>query len=135
MDDCSGQVVAYACERLLAAGALDAYIVPIIMKKGRPGQLVTVLCRPGDVAGLEQILFSETTTLGVRRHEAVRSKLQREIVPVQTRFGSIRLKLAHSAQGVQAWPEYEDCAAAAHANGVALREVQEEALHVWRGQT
>ena len=132
VDDATGQTVAYACECLLAAGALDAHIVPIIMKKGRPGQVVTVLCRPDDVDALERILFTETTTLGVRRHEAQRSKLERESVSVTTRFGPIRLKLGrHAGCVVQAWPEYEDCAAAARQSGTPLREVQEETLRVW----
>ena len=135
VDDSTGQVVAYACERLLTVGALDAYTVPIIMKKGRPGQLMTVLCRPDDVAAMERVLFEETTTLGVRRHDAVRTKLPRETVEVATRFGPIRLKLARPGEpGVQAWPEYEDCAAAARARGVPLREVQHEALRVWAEQ-
>jgi pyridinium-3,5-bisthiocarboxylic acid mononucleotide nickel chelatase len=135
VDDSTGQVVAYACERLLAVGALDAYIVPIIMKKGRPGQLMTVLCRPDDVAAMERVLFEETTTLGVRRHDAARTKLPRETVEVATRFGPIRLKLARPGEpDVQAWPEYEDCVAAARACGVPLREVQHEALRVWAEQ-
>ena len=134
VDDSPGQNLAYACERLLRTGALDAYIVPIIMKKGRPGQLITVLCRPEDVNAMERVLFEETTTLGVRRHEATRAKLPRSVVQVETRFGPIRLKVAAAGPGERAWPEYEDCSAAARAGGVSLREVQEEALRVWRAQ-
>ena len=132
VDDASGQLVAYACEQVLAAGALDAFIVPIIMKKGRPGQLLTVLGRPEDAAALEVVLLRETTTFGVRRHECERSKLARESVTVATRFGPIRVKVGRrDDRTVQAWPEYDDCAAAARAKGASLREVQQEALRVW----
>ena len=129
VDDATGQVVAYACERLLEGGALDVYVVPIIMKKGRPGQLLTVLCRPDDVAALEAVMFRETTTLGIRRHACQRTKLARELVSVETRYGPIRVKVASRAGAMlRAWPEYEDCAAAARGAGVSLRDVQQAAL-------
>jgi hypothetical protein len=132
LDDATGQALAFACDRALAAGALDAYIVPIIMKKGRPGQLVTVLCRAEQAAELESLLLRETGTFGVRRHECRRAKLAREQVSVQTRFGPIRVKVGRRGDDVlRAWPEYEDCAAAALAHGVPLRVVQDEALSTW----
>ena len=132
VDDATGQSLAYACERLLEAGALDVYIVPIIMKKGRPGQLLTVLCGPGDVARLERLVFAETSTFGVRRYEAGRTKLARRHVTVETRYGPIRIKLGElGGKLAQAWPEYEECAAAARTAGVSLREVQQEALRAW----
>ena len=132
VDDTTGQALGYACEHLLAAGALDAYIVPIIMKKGRPGQLLTVLCRPRDADALETLLFAETSTFGLRRSETRRAKLAREHATVETRFGTIRIKLGQrSGRTVQAWPEYDDCVAAARTAGAPLREVQQEALRVW----
>lgn len=132
MDDATGQAVAYAVGRLLEAGALDAYSVPITMKKGRPGLLVTVLARPGDVPALEALLFAETTTLGIRRHLCQRHCLAREHVTVTTPFGPIRVKIGRRAgQVARAWPEYEDCAAAARAAGQSLRAVQEAALAEW----
>lgn len=132
MDDATGQSLGYACQRLLEAGALDAYIVPIIMKKSRPGQLLTVLCRPRDADALETLLFAETSTFGLRRSEARRAKLAREHVTVDTRFGQIRIKLGQrGGKTVQAWPEYDDCAAAARKAGAPLREIQQEALRVW----
>lgn len=132
VDDATGQNVAYAVERLLEAGALDVFTVPIGMKKGRPGQLVTVLCRPTDAAALEAILFGETTTLGVRRHECQRTALERATQTVTTRFGALRVKVGRRGdQVVQAWPEYEDCAAAARTHGVPLRAVQDAALREW----
>lgn len=132
VDDATGQSLGYACERLLEAGALDAYIVPIIMKKGRPGQLLTVLCRPNHADALEAHVLAETGTLGLRRHEARRSKLTRRNVAVETRFGTIRVKLGQrGGKVVRAWPEYDDCATAAREAGVPLQEVQQEALRVW----
>lgn len=135
VDDATGQTVAYACERLLAAGALDAFVVPIIMKKGRPGQLVTVLCRPDDSVTLEDVLFRDTTTFGIRRQQCYRTKLTRTEVTVATPFGPIRLQVGRRGDAVvQAWPEYEECAAAARRANVSLRAVQEAALSAWSQQ-
>ncbi|MGD8451426.1 MAG: nickel pincer cofactor biosynthesis protein LarC [Phycisphaerae bacterium] len=133
VDDATGQTLAHAAERLLAGGALDAHIVPIIMKKGRPGQILTVLCRPPDADRLEAVLFGETTTFGVRRHECRRRELARGHETVATAYGPIRVKVGRLAGTlVQAWPEYEDCAAAAREHETALRTVQQEALRVWK---
>jgi uncharacterized protein (TIGR00299 family) protein len=132
IDDATGQAVAYATSRLLEAGALDAFTVPIVMKKGRPGQLLTVLCRPEDAAALEELLFRETTTFGVRRHECQRTVLERFHETVSTPFGPIRVKIGRRAGAVfQAWPEYEDCADAARSSGRPLREVQDAARRSW----
>ena len=115
--------MAYALQRALAAGALDAFAVPIVMKKGRPGQLLTVLCQPADVAALETLLFAETTTFGVRRSECRRSVLARAYVTVGTTYGDIRVKVGRRGpQVVQAWPEYEDCAAAESRCGRCRRQ-------------
>ncbi len=136
VDDATGQVVAYACERLLEGGALDVFVVPIIMKKGRPGQLLTVLCRPDDVAALEAVMFRETTTLGIRRHACQRTKLARELVSVESRYGPIRVKVASQGGAtLRVWPEYEDCAAAARRGAVSLRDVQQAALKAYEEQT
>jgi len=135
LDDVPGQVLGYACERLLEAGALEAYLVPIIMKKSRPGQLLTVLCRLSDAAAFESLILAETGTLGVRRQEVRRAKLARRHVSVRTSFGEIRVKLgSRGGQVVRAWPEYEDCAVAARRSGVPLHEVQQAALRAWAQQ-
>ncbi len=135
VDDATGQVVAFAVERLLQAGALDAYVVPIMMKKGRPGQLLSVLARPQDAATLEAILFAETTTLGVRQYECLRHKLARGHETVPTRFGPIRVKVGwRDDRACQAWPEFDDCAAAAREHGVPLRTVQDATLLAWAQQ-
>lgn len=133
LDDATGQTLAFTVERLLAAGALDAYTTPIGMKKGRPGNLLTVLCRAGDADALEAVVFAETPTLGVRRATWTRHKLERRHETVQTPFGPIRIKVgARGGCDRQAWPEYEDCAAAARTRGVPLRDVQDAACDAWR---
>lgn len=135
IDDMPAQGLAFTAERLLASGALDVYLVPILMKKGRPGSLLSVLCSPADADALERLIFAETTTFGVRKTSATRSKLRRRSEPVTTRFGEIRIKLGLRGNEVlQAAPEYEDCAAAARKHQVALRVVQEETLKAWRAR-
>lgn len=132
LDDAPGQVVAHACRRLLEAGALDAYLTPITMKKGRPGHLLTVLCAPQDAERLADVLLAETPTFGVRRYDCSRTKLARDHVQVATPFGPIRVKVGRRDNRViRAWPEYEDCAAAAQRNGAALQDVQRAALSAW----
>lgn len=135
IDDSTGQSLANAAESLLAAGALDAYIVPIIMKKGRPGHLLTVLSDADDAARLEDLIFERTSTFGIRRRQTQRVKLARRHETVTTRFGPIRVKIGIRGEHVrQARPEYEDCAAAARAHGVSLEAVQQEACVAWRRQ-
>ncbi|HEY3244830.1 MAG TPA: nickel pincer cofactor biosynthesis protein LarC [Phycisphaerae bacterium] len=132
LDDVSPQIVAYAQERLFAAGALDVYCQPIYMKKMRPGQVLTVLCDASKVRELEDVLFAETTTFGIRRHTAQRSKLSRTHDIVKTRYGDIRMKVGRrGARVLTAAPEFEDCRAAALAHKTALREVFQEALRCW----
>lgn len=136
VDDAPGQTIAYALEQILSAGALDAYIVPIIMKKGRPGQLLTVLTRPADADAIERILLAETTSLGVRRMPTQRTELAREHVTVGTAYGPIRIKVGKlPGTNPRGWPEYEDCAAAARTHRVPLRVVQSAALRAWDGHS
>jgi pyridinium-3,5-bisthiocarboxylic acid mononucleotide nickel chelatase len=128
LDDLPGEVVGYATRRLLAAGALDAYVTPILMKKGRPAVVLTVLCQEPHIPRMEEILFRETTTLGIRRHAVLRHKLRRTAVEVQTAFGPIRGKLGRlGARPPRFSPEYDDCARVASMLGVALRDVYQAA--------
>ncbi|MHC4091169.1 MAG: nickel pincer cofactor biosynthesis protein LarC, partial [Planctomycetota bacterium] len=128
LDDVSPEVMGYCIERLLEAGALDAYLVPIYMKKSRPATLLTVLAESQKVADLEAIIFAETTTLGVRRQTARRSKLERRIDRVETPYGTIGVKVGlRGDEVVTVAPEYEDCREAAQRHGVALRVVMEVA--------
>ncbi len=133
VDDLSGEAIGYAIERLLAAGARDVFAAPIVMKKNRPGHLLTVLADRATADALEALLFAETTTFGVRRRVSSRRVLERTSEPVETRFGRIRIKVGRRAgRIVVASPEYEDCAAAARSHDVSLREIMDEARHVWR---
>jgi uncharacterized protein (DUF111 family) len=133
VDDMPGQLLGHLMERLFEVGALDAFYTPIHMKKGRPGILVSVLCEPGVRETIEGVLFAESTTLGVRRHECERSVLERESVRVATSYGPIGVKLGRrDGRVLNAQPEFEDCRQAAASHGVALKEVWAAALTAWR---
>lgn len=127
LDDATPQVVAYCIERLLTGGALDAFAVPIQMKKSRPGLLLTAIAEAARVGELERILFTETPTFGIRRHRTQRTKLARRHVSVSTPFGEIRVKVGEGAGASTATPEFDDCLAAAKRSGAALRDVMEAA--------
>lgn len=129
LDDSTPQVLGYAMERLLAAGALDVTLTPIFMKKNRPGTMLSVISTPEQAAGLAAILFAETTTLGVRILQAERRVLQRRTTEIETLYGRIRVK--HTENGAFA-PEYEDCRRAAAEKGVPLRTVIAEANDAFR---
>jgi uncharacterized protein (TIGR00299 family) protein len=128
LDDMSPQVYSYFAERALEAGALDVFSIPVQMKKNRPGQLVTVLCKPADREKLSGMLFRETTTLGVRQSNVKRRTLERESIAVETSLGSIRMKIARlNGQILNVAPEYEDCKRVATERGVPLKQVLAEA--------
>jgi uncharacterized protein (TIGR00299 family) protein len=128
VDDLNPETYDYVMTRLFAAGALDVYLTPIQMKKNRPATLLSVLCRPTAVEELAEILFTETTTLGIRRQEIERICLPREVRAVDTPFGPIGVKVAKWGGREKAAPEYEDCRRAAEAHNVPLREVYLAAL-------
>jgi pyridinium-3,5-bisthiocarboxylic acid mononucleotide nickel chelatase len=123
VDDLNPETYDYVMARLFAAGALDVFMTPIQMKKNRPATLLSVLCRPVAVEAMSEILFAETSTLGVRRYDVSRTCLPREIRTVETAYGPIRVKVATYGAAEKAAPEYEDCRRAAEAHGVPLREV------------
>jgi uncharacterized protein (TIGR00299 family) protein len=134
IDDMSPQLLGPLGERLLGGGALDVYFTPIQMKKGRPGVLVTVLADPQRREAVEEILFAETTTLGVRRQAWERTVLDREVVPVSTPYGVIGVKVGRRGGRVyNAQPEFEDCLRAAQNGEVPLKEVWAAALAAYRG--
>lgn len=126
LDDTSPQIVGYAMERAFALGALDCYVTPVLMKKNRPGAVVSILCRAAERETLTKLLFDETTTLGVRSYEVERRALGREFVGVETEFGRINVKVARGGDGAvgNVAPEYDDCRAAAARAGVPLRVVE-----------
>ncbi len=127
IDDMSPQLFSHVMDRALALGALDCYFTQTQMKKNRPGQLLSILCRPEDREKFLQLLFAETTTIGARSYEVARRALPREIVTVETQFGPIDVKVAQANGELKGMPEFEQCRAAAVRAGVALREVQDAA--------
>ncbi len=124
LDDVPGEVIGYCFERLFAAGALDVFTTPIQMKKNRPGVLVSVIAPDGALAAIEEILFRETHTFGIRRYQVQRHKLQREATSVETPWGPVQGKLGWlDGNGPVFTPEYDDCARVARERGVALADV------------
>jgi pyridinium-3,5-bisthiocarboxylic acid mononucleotide nickel chelatase len=135
LDDMNPQIYGYFLEKALAAGALDVFTTPVQMKKNRPGTLVTVLCKPKDEASFQDLLFAETTTLGLRSYTAERRVLARKWETVQTAFGEVRIKVASLNGHIrQASPEFEDCRKLAEAKNVPLQKVMEAALKEWNSR-
>jgi uncharacterized protein (TIGR00299 family) protein len=132
LDDASPQIIGYAMERLLAAGALDATVTPIQMKKGRPGVLLRVIATPEKQEELAALMFAETSTLGLRIYAAERRVQEREWVEVLTPHGKIRMKVGGDGSFA---PEYEDCRAIALAAGVPLKRVIADANHSYLSQS
>jgi uncharacterized protein (TIGR00299 family) protein len=125
IDDMSPQHFGHLMDKAFERGALDCYFTPVQMKKNRPGVLVSILCRQASREAMFDLLFSETTTLGVRSFEVERRALEREIVRVETPYGTIDVKVASiNGRVVNEMPEYEQCRAAAGRAGVALRVVE-----------
>ena len=132
LDDMNPQLFSYVQQKLLAAGALDAFGVPVQMKKGRPGIILTVLTYPALAEAMSNILLTETTTLGVRMRQEQRRILDREHVTVESSWGPIRVKLGKlHGQVVNCAPEFEDCRLIAEATGVPLKTVLQEALRLY----
>ena len=128
IDDLNPQIYDHVSERLFAAGARDVTITPTIMKKGRPGVVLSVLCEPAAREPIAAIIFAETSTIGLRFHRVARLKLERRIIEVATRFGAIHVKISgDAAQPATIAPEYDDCRKAALAHNVPLKLVLEEA--------
>jgi uncharacterized protein (TIGR00299 family) protein len=134
LDDMNPQVFGYVMDRLLEEGALDAFGVPVQMKKNRPGTLFTVLCKPEDASKLTQLIFTETTTLGVRRRDELRQTLARRWENVRTPWGDVRIKIASMNGTVTNYaPEYEDCRRIAAEHHVPLKTVMQQAARLYLG--
>ena len=136
IDDSNPQVVAYVSELLLEAGAWDVYRVAVQMKKGRTGTQVTVLCRPDLVPTLEEILFRETTTIGLHWRLESKSSLKRDFVKVSTSWGDVSIKVARWPNGkvANASPEYEDCRKLATQHSIPLKQIMQEAMQAFAAQ-
>ena len=135
LDDMNPQAYELLMDRLLAQGALDVTLTPVIMKRSRPGIVLTVLADPAKMESILRIMFAETTTLGVRMQEMSRRLLSREIVELSTRFGPVRVKVAKASGRVQhlkARPEYRDCKMLAEQTGLPLRTIMREVERAMR---
>lgn len=133
IDDLNPQVIAYTLEQLLAAGALDVFTQPVGMKKSRSGILLTVICFPEKVEICQEIIFRETTTLGIRQRTQTRSILDRQIELVTTKYGEVKVKIASWGKGenrqiINVQPEYEDCADLARKQNIPWREVYQQVI-------
>jgi uncharacterized protein (TIGR00299 family) protein len=132
LDDLNPQLFGYVVERALAAGALDVFGAPVQMKKNRPGMLLTVLCRPGDRDRLARLIFTETTTLGIRMREEHRATLVRRTDTIETRWGAVRMKVANLNGTVANFaPEYEDCRRIAEQHALPLKHVMQEVTRLY----
>lgn len=133
IDDCTGELLGATIDKLLAAGCLDAWASPLFMKKSRPAWMLSALCQYGDADRAEQIIFAETTTFGIRRIAASRSKLLRRHQTVETPYGPIRVKVGVRGQAeVTASPEFADCQAAAEAHNMPVKEVIAATMAAYR---
>jgi uncharacterized protein (DUF111 family) len=129
IDDMNPQLFGPLMDRLYDGGALDVFYAPVQMKKNRPGTLVTVIAPPDSREALAAVLFTESTTIGVRYQEMLRERLAREMRVVETPVGAIRFKVAtRDGRVLNASPEFEDCARLAVERGMAVKDVQAIAI-------
>ena len=127
------QIFGVVMDRLYASGALEVFYIPVQMKKNRPGTLLTVIASPERRAQLAEVIFRETTTIGLRHYDVDRECLQREIVAVETPIGAVRFKVSRrDGQVMNAVPEFDDCAKLAAANNLPVKEVQAIAATAYR---
>ncbi len=132
IDDMNPQIFGIVMDQLYAAGALEVFYVPVQMKKNRPGTLLTVIASPDTRARMADVIFRETTTIGLRHYDVERECLDREIVAVETPLGAVRFKIARrDGRIVNATPEFDDCATLAAANNLSVKEVQAMAIQAY----
>ena len=129
IDDMNPQFYGHVLDLLLEAGALDAFLTPVIMKKNRPGVLLTVLAPTALAGRLSDVILRETTTIGIRSYAVSRNVLSRSEATVETRYGTIRIKVARHGDTRRYTPEYEDCRQAARKNGIPLADVYAAVHH------
>jgi uncharacterized protein (TIGR00299 family) protein len=133
IDDMNPQIFGVVMDQLNAAGALDVFYTPVQMKKNRPGTLLTVVTRPDGKGAIADIIFRETTTIGLRHYEVDRECLQRELVTVETPLGAVRFKVARrDGRVMNAVPEFEDCSRLAAAHHLPVKEVQAIAVKAYQ---
>ena len=123
IDDCSGEILGYTSEKLFANGALDVFYTPIFMKKNRPAYRLTVACRKENMVKLQNIIFKETTTIGIRYRFENRTELGREMVEIDTKYGKIKAKKVTNDGETYIYPEYESMKKIAEENNIPLKEL------------
>ncbi len=124
IDNMSGEIAGYVMDKLFEAGAVDATFAPVQMKKGRPGITISALSPDSKVAAIEQVLFNQTTTFGIRKHKVSRTVLTREFKELDSRLGKIKVKIGRLGSAIKSCsPEYEDCKRIAEEKGVPLKQV------------
>lgn len=127
IDDMNPEIYEHIIEKIFSCGALDVYRIPILMKKERLGVILSVLCKKEHKENLKEIIFKETTTLGIREYKISRTKLKRSFEAVETIFGKANVKKAfYKGKLIKIKPEYEDCKRLAIENDVPIKEVYEE---------
>jgi uncharacterized protein (DUF111 family) len=127
IDDMNPEFFEYVMEKLFTAGADDVYFQPVIMKKTRPATKISVLCRNDLVKTMETILLTETSTLGIRKYAVEKTMLQRSTQDVETRWGTVRVKLGYlDGKAIKSKPEYEDCLRLSRENQVPIQEIYRE---------
>lgn len=129
IDDCTGENLGYVMERLFEAGARDVHYTPVYMKKNRPGIQLNVICEKTEIGKMEQIIFSETTTIGIRRFFCERTVLPRKMENVHTKFGEVQIKVCSLGDEKRYYPEYESVANISREQGIPFLEVYMEALY------
>lgn len=133
IDDCSGEALGYVMERLLTEGAKDVNYIPVYMKKNRPAYQLNVICKRKDISRLEQIIFSETTTLGIRRQRMERTVLERRTEKIQTSLGEATVKICKVDNDVRKYPEYESVKALCKAHKKSYQDVYQRIMRESNG--
>ena len=128
IDDCTGEMMGYVMELLFEAGARDVHYMPVFMKKNRPAYLLQVLCQEEMAEAAEDMIFRESTSIGIRRYRAGRNVLERRMERIPTKYGEIGMKICYRSNHVYTYPEYEDIRRAATKEGIGYREVYEAAV-------
>ncbi len=134
IDDCSGETLGYVMDLLMEAGARDVNYTPVFMKKNRPAYQINIICTPSDVEKMEDILFRETTTIGIRRMEMERTILNRRKETLNTQFGPIGMKICGRNGWERAYPEYEDLKKICLENEISYPEAYQIALQMWKNR-
>ena len=126
LDDCTGEMLGYVLERLFETGAKDVFYTPIFMKKNRPAYKLTVLCSDDAVDKIEDMIFEETTSIGIRKRKEQRTILKRELKEVEIPLGQLKVKVVKCKNGEKIYPEFESARELAQKNNVPLKDVYKE---------